>query len=142
MYLLEIELLHQQSLKPDRSQDLTRSRGAYRADSDHQFALLHNLAKESWCYQQQCNESLARPMQVKQHDQLCAQQVTLAQQLVTDIMQPPLSIEKIIRQLEQEIPEVIALDKRCSGADILWVLDDETYDLDEWLLDTGRCEEG
>ena len=143
MYLLEIELMRQRRLA-ERKKSTARAahQGAYFLERGDEQDLLKALAKESWYYQDDpqtlCNARvpISSPNE-ETVEQLFNQDIEgLARRLVTDILQPSLTISDIIAQLERETLGGVAFDQRGIGADILTLLEDEVYEIDEWWVDS------
>ncbi|MBT0722628.1 hypothetical protein HGT70_15295 [Rosenbergiella collisarenosi] len=148
MYLLEIELMRQRRLA-ERKKSSARAahQGAYFLERGDEQDLLKALAKESWYYQDDPQTlynprgQLSSPNE-ETVEQLFKQDIEdLARRLVTDILQPSLTIADIIAQLERETLGGVAFEQRGIGADILTLLEDEVYAIDEWWVDTQHHEQ-
>ncbi|MBT0728021.1 hypothetical protein HGT73_11660 [Rosenbergiella australiborealis] len=145
MYLLEIELMRQRRLAEHKKASARAvHQGAYFLERGDEQNLLKRLAKESWHYQDDPQTLCMPEVQLSSPIEDAIEQVFIqdiehsAQRLVTDILQPSLTIAEIIAQLEQETLGAFPLDQRGIGGDILTLLDDEVYEIDEWWVDGQR----
>ena len=127
MYLLEIELLRQDHrVRQQKGLSPERREGDYYLEKRYDTQPLQQLAKECWQYKESaCSHMSVRPSSLDTHNERLFQQQIQdsAQQLVTTLAQQPFSITQILRQLEQEQPEVVYLGKLLSGKDILRIVD-------------------
>ena len=127
MYVLEIELLRQEYLfRQEKGYPPENREGDYYLEKRHDNTLLQQLAKECWLYQGSpsseieasfapSNTNNERLFQREIHDS--------AQQLVTTLVQRPLSIKQILQQLEQELPDTVPLGKCSLESSILRIVD-------------------
>ncbi|WP_241608416.1 hypothetical protein [Rosenbergiella epipactidis] len=127
MYLLEIELLRQEYLfRQEKGYPPENREGDYYLEKRRDNTLLQQLAKECWLYQGLPSseiEASSAPSNTN-NERLFQQEIhDSAQQLVTTLVQRPLSIKQILQQLEQELPDTVSLGKCSLETSILRIVD-------------------
>jgi len=140
MYLLETELLRQENLfKQKRGGEQDGREGDYYLDESSENTLLQDLAKECWQYEESASPDTraSKATADVDNEKIFQQKIqSSAQQLVSNLVQKPLSMTQVLQQLERELPESIPLGKSSVETDILRIVDQYCLTFEEVMKNT------